>query len=71
MIIPILLIIFFGVTVIYSSSPPLAIQQALYAALGLIGYFLLRRFDYRSVTPKKIISRIGIIIKESYKEKKN
>lgn len=51
MIIPILLIIFFGVTVIYSSSPPLAIQQALYAVLGLIGYFLLRRFDYRSVTP--------------------
>ncbi len=51
MIIPILLIIFFGVTVIYSSSPPLAIQQALYGVAGLIGYFFLRRFDYRSLTP--------------------
>jgi rod shape determining protein RodA len=51
MIIPILLIIFFGVTVIYSSSPPLAIQQALYGVAGLIGYFFLRRFDYRSITP--------------------
>lgn len=51
MIIPILLIIFFGITVIYSSSPPLAIQQVLYASLGLVFYFFLRRFDYRSVTP--------------------
>ncbi len=51
MIIPILLIIFFGLTVIYSSSPPLAIQQALYGVAGLIGYFFLRRFDYRSITP--------------------
>lgn len=51
MIIPILLIISFGVAVIYSSSPPLAIQQGLFASIGLIAYFFLQRFDYRSITP--------------------
>jgi rod shape determining protein RodA len=51
MIIPILLLISFSVTVIYSSSPPQAIQQALYAVIGLVGYFLLQRFDYRSISP--------------------
>jgi rod shape determining protein RodA len=29
----------------------LAIQQALYGVAGLISYFFLRRFDYRSITP--------------------
>jgi rod shape determining protein RodA len=51
MIIPILLIISFGVAVIYSSSPSLAIQQGTYAGIGLAFYFLLRRFDYRSLAP--------------------
>lgn len=51
MIIPILLIIFFGVTVIFSSSPPLAIQQGLYGIVGLLAYFFIQRFDYRSITP--------------------
>lgn len=51
MIIPILLLISFSVTVIYSSSPPQAIQQAIYAVAGVILYFFISRFDYRSITP--------------------
>lgn len=51
MIIPVLLILFFGVAVIYSSSPTLAIQQGTYGIIGLVAYFFLRSFDYRSFVP--------------------
>src|SRR3989344_6226382 len=51
MIIPILLLISLGVAVIYSSSQQLAIQQAVFALLGLGAFFLLRNFDYKALRP--------------------
>lgn len=49
MIIPVLLLIVLGITVIYSSSVNLAIVQLISAIIGLILYFTLRGFDYRSL----------------------
>lgn len=51
MIIPIFLILSLGIAVIYSSSPTLAIQQALFGLVGIGCYFGLKSFDYRSITP--------------------
>lgn len=50
MIIPIILILALGITVIFSSSQGLAIQQLLFALIGLGGYFFLKWFDYRALT---------------------
>lgn len=49
MIVPTFLLIVLGVAVIYSSSPALAIQQAVFALVGLGFYFFLRNIDYRSI----------------------
>lgn len=49
MIVPTLLLLTLGIAVIYSSDQTLAIQQAIFALLGLICYLLLRSFDYRSI----------------------
>lgn len=57
MLIASLLLLILGTTVIYSSSPVLAYQQAIYGIIGGVLYFLLRSFDYRSLT---------VFIKPSY-----
>src|SRR4051812_45452229 len=51
MIIPIFLILSLGIAVIYSSNPPLAIQQGFFTLAGMVCYFSLGKFDYRSLTP--------------------
>jgi len=51
MLIATLLILTLGIAVIFSSSQVLAIQQALYGIVGIICYFFLKFFDYRSITP--------------------
>lgn len=50
MIIPILLILALGVTVIFSSNQSLAIQQMLFALIGLGGFFFLKWFDFRALS---------------------
>lgn len=50
MIIPIVLILALGITVIFSSNQILAIQQLIFTAIGLSGYFFLRWFDYRALS---------------------
>lgn len=50
MIIPIVLILALGITVIFSSSQTLAIQQLVFALIGLGGYLFLRWFDYRALS---------------------
>ncbi len=50
MIIPIILILALGITVIFSSSQSLAIQQLIFAVIGLAGYFFIRWFDYRALS---------------------
>lgn len=49
-----LLLIILGTTVIYTSNANLAIQQALFATIGTLGYFGLKFFDYRLL---KLFSR--------------
>lgn len=50
MIIPIILILALGITVIFSSNQGLAIQQLIFALIGLCGFFFLRWFDYRALS---------------------
>jgi len=50
MIIPIVLILALGITVIFSSNQSLAIQQLIFAIIGLAGYFFIRWFDYRALS---------------------
>lgn len=50
MIIPIVLILALGITVIFSSNQGLAIQQLTFALIGLCGYFFIRWFDYRGLS---------------------
>ena len=47
MIIPVLLLSTLGIVVIYSSSPSLAIGQAIFTALGVLLFYVLRVIDYR------------------------
>lgn len=49
MLISIILILALGITVIFSSNQTLAMQQILFASIGLAGYFFIRWFDYRSL----------------------
>lgn len=49
MIIPILLLVSLGVVVIYTSSSSLAVQQLIYALVGVVCYFALRNFDYKVI----------------------
>lgn len=44
-----LLLLSFGILVIYSSSPELALQQTIFSSIGLILYFLMSLSDYRSL----------------------
>lgn len=50
MIIPIILILALGITVIFSSNQGLAIQQLIFALIGLAGYFFIKWFDYRMLS---------------------
>ena len=63
MIIPIILILALGITVIFSADKDssLAIQQAIFAATGLAGYFFIRWFDYRALSSYIKIS-YGIVL---------
>lgn len=47
MIIPIILILALGITVIFSSNQSLAIQQFMFALTGIGGFFAVRWLDYR------------------------
>ncbi len=49
MIIPTLLLTILGIVIIYSSSPVLALQQGIFALLGVIFFLGLRHFDYRAL----------------------
>jgi rod shape determining protein RodA len=49
MIIPTLLLTILGIVVIYSSSASLALQQAIFAFIGLAFYFFLRNIDFRTL----------------------
>lgn len=60
MLIPILLLISLGVTVIYTSDQVLAIQQAIFALTGVIFYLILSNFDYRSL--KSLIKPLYLFI---------
>lgn len=50
MLIPIILILALGITVIFSSNQGLAMQQSIFALIGISGYFFLKWFDYRALT---------------------
>lgn len=50
MIIPIILILALGITVIFSSSQSLAIQQLIFGLMGLGGYYFMRWFDFRALS---------------------
>lgn len=43
------LLLSFGILIIYSSSKELAFQQVMFALVGLIIYFFVSQFDYRSI----------------------
>lgn len=66
MIIAALLLLSLGVTVIYSSSPTLAIQQAIFGVIGLFFYFFLRSFDYRYlkslIIPAYVVTIIFLLV---------
>lgn len=51
MIIPAILLTLLGITVIYSSSPTLAYQQALYVFVGVLLYLGIRKIDFRAIKP--------------------
>lgn len=51
MLITIILILALGITVLFSSAESLAIQQIIFAGIGVISYFLIRWSDYRSFIP--------------------
>ncbi len=61
-----LLLLSIGILVIYSSSKELAIQQAIFASLGLIIYLFISQFDYRStinlILPFYVLSIVLLII---------
>src|SRR3989338_248784 len=44
-----LLLVSIGILVIYSSSKELAVQQLIFTSLGLIGFFLISRFDLQAI----------------------
>ncbi len=63
MIIPIILILALGITVIFSSNEPLAIQQLIFASIGITGYFFIRWFDYRALSGYiKILYIVSIVL---------
>lgn len=61
-----ILLLSVGILVIYSSSKELAIQQAIFALFGLLIYFFISRFDYRSISnfilPFYIITIILLVL---------
>lgn len=66
MIIPALLLISLGVLVLYTSDPNLAIQQTVFAAIGIGIYFFIKFFDFRLlksfVVPIYIISFVLLLV---------
>ena len=45
----ILTLLAIGILVIWSSSPDLALQQGIFAAVGFVIFILVSRFDYRDL----------------------
>lgn len=57
-----LLLLSVGILVIFSSSPDLAFQQGIFALIGIVTYFFVSRFDYRSIASMIIPLYIIIVI---------
>lgn len=55
-----ILLLSIGILVIFSSSKELAIQQSIFALLGMIIYIIISQFDYRSI--RNLIIPIYVII---------
>ncbi len=51
MIIPSLLLLCLGITVIYTSNFTLALQQVFFGVVGLVAFFFLTNFDFRALKP--------------------
>lgn len=51
-----------GILVIYSSSKDLALQQAFFAVLGMILYFIVSEFDYRNIKNVILPSYVAVFI---------
>ncbi len=66
MIIPAILLLCLSTLVIFSSSQPLAISQFIFGVVGVMLFFLIRMFDYRSlrrmVIPMYIIILVLLVI---------
>ena len=60
MIIPAILLLSFSTLVIYSSSPELAISQFFFGVIGVVLFFGLRIFDYRSL--KRLVILLYVVI---------
>lgn len=60
MLISVLLLLSLGIAVIFTSSPELALQQVFFAFLGLVGFFILKNFDFRAL--KSLIWPAYVII---------
>lgn len=57
-----LLLLSFSILVIFSSSPTLAFQQGIFAVVGILIYFFVSGFDYRSIRSMIIPSYVFIVI---------
>lgn len=62
MLIPALLLLTLGITVIYTSNPTLALQQLTFALVGVILYFAISSFDFRLLRPFVKSSYLVILI---------
>ncbi len=62
MIIPVTLLTILGIAIIYSSSPILAIQQAIFVSLGLLIYSLIKGVDYRVLRQLSMPAYILVLI---------
>lgn len=57
-----LLLLSIGILVIYSSSKELAIQQAIFAFVGILIYLFISQFDYRTTSNFILPFYIGVIL---------
>lgn len=62
MIVPVMLLLSLGIVVIYTSNTTLAFQQLGFAVAGMVFYFALRSFDYRSIKPLVKPAYIAILV---------
>ncbi|MBI2011851.1 rod shape-determining protein RodA [Candidatus Daviesbacteria bacterium] len=62
MIIPLVLLLILSIAVIYTSSAVLAIQQGIFALIGITSYFSIRSLDYRSLKPLIIYFYVVVLV---------